>query len=176
LILHIIFKYGIYKLRPTRGLYHRPTCWVHDERLTLNAELSNYNPKTIHTFFMTQLSCIGEVGNICTVKHLEEKAGLSAQWCSDLDLIVVESSLLGNNRYETVMHELFHVFFRDGDDTRLRLIYNPKRDPIERRADTSAINMLSWYRANKSYYSDFKLTFEKTKTKITFNQFVGITN
>ena len=53
----------------------------------------------------------------------------------------------------TLLHELFHIFFYDYNDTRENI--PEKNDKIEQRAENSAINMYNWYIKNKRQYNNF---------------------
>ena len=53
----------------------------------------------------------------------------------------------------TMLHECFHHYFRDEHDSRKR---STKNDPVERRAEDSAKNMLMWYNSNISDYTEYK--------------------
>lgn len=136
----------------------RPKTWINKERLALNLDCNNYNPYSLHCFFLDLLIYEKEVVGFYSVKGLEKRENIIGQWCSDLEIIIIDSSLRGHIKYETLLHELFHVFFHDEDDGRTR-ICEQVRDPVERRADDSAIHMLQWYKKNKEHYAELKISF-----------------
>jgi Zn-dependent peptidase ImmA (M78 family) len=124
---------------------------------------------------MKQMLGIDELHEIYRVKSLHTKQGVLGEWCPDLGIILIDSSLKGDKLDLTILHEFFHIFFRDADDVRRRQIADPKSDPIERRADRSALNMLTWYKNNVLRYNDFKNKFDSLAETITYSSCMEIT-
>ena len=79
--------------------------------------------------------------------------GLSLFECNE---VYVDSEMNEEDLYITVLHEFFHYFFKDECDNRKHATFDPNKDPIERRAENSAKNMLLWYKYNQEQYSVFK--------------------
>lgn len=99
-----------------------------------------------------------ELDKVILKKNLFETSGLYGIAVFDKKEVFVDSELKEDELYTTILHELFHYFFRDQDDDRVNHPSNPERDRVERRAENSALNMLNWYSTNDKYYQEF-LTF-----------------
>jgi len=61
-----------------------------------------------------------------------------------------------NEQIISLLHEFFHFYFHDQQDNRKRIPKNQDKDPIERRAENSAENTLSWYKKNTKKFNELK--------------------
>ncbi len=69
----------------------------------------------------------------------------------------------------TILHEIFHYYFRDCDDTRTNVEYKTIReyenDVVEQRAEKSAVNMLKWYLDHLGQLEEIVNLINKTPVK-----------
>lgn len=133
-----------------KDLLSRPRVWNDDKNLYIVE--NKYDMNHIHHFV---LRCLGEY-KITFKKQLSRKTGMLGYCILDEGLILLDYSLTGKEKekYITILHEIFHIFFHDDNDTREDIIEN-KRDPVEKRAELSAKNMYLWYKKNPLYFNHF---------------------
>jgi len=129
-------------------MFSRPAKWVNDETLMIKEK--RYDMFKMHKFIIECLSGVEKIDKIVFKKGLRRKTGDLALYIPENDMIFIDNSLSRRKRIISLLHELFHYFFRDEDDDRERTQTSQKKDPIERRAENSAINMLQWYKKKEN--------------------------
>ena len=131
----------------------RPRVWKGDESLTITED--TYNMKYVHTYL---IKLFRQEDSILFIQNLEKKSGVIGLFVADEDKILIERSLSEPEKIITLLHELFHVFFHDEDDT---CGENPEL--VERRAENSALNLLQWYKKHPIQYKNFLKEFKKIR-------------
>jgi hypothetical protein len=90
-----------------------------------------------------------EVKKVEIRSGLIEETGLRGLAFFDKKTILVDEH--NGNQIQlllSILHEIFHYYFRDYNDYRATHVHDDV-DPIEIRAETSARNMLKWYIENE---------------------------
>ena len=118
----------------------RPTRWSRDKNIFITER--KYDMEILHRYIKR---CIK--GTSADVKHVKVMNGLLDEGyygicIFDRKEIWVDSLECGVTFYVTLLHEIFHYYFRDYDDNRENI---PKEDFVEFRVEKSATNMLKWY-------------------------------
>jgi Zn-dependent peptidase ImmA (M78 family) len=133
-----------------KNFLSRPRTWNDDSNIFINE--NRYDMNHIHHFV---LRCLGEY-KITFKRQLYKKTGMLGYCILDEGLILLDCSLSGKKREKhiTILHELFHIFFHDDNDTRDDDL-ETKKDPVEERAELSAKNMYLWYKKNPLYFNHF---------------------
>jgi hypothetical protein len=156
------------------ALRTRPTKWENNERLALLEDFSNYDLKRVHLFFINVLKGKHNIHHFYKVVGLENEVGIQGQLITPENMIILCSSLRGDELYSVLLHELWHLYFRDDCDTRKWRYEDPERNPTERRADMSSMYMINWYKLNlnKSKYADLQTCFKNVVTLTKSRKFL----
>jgi Zn-dependent peptidase ImmA (M78 family) len=99
----------------------------------------------IHNFICNSIKGSNEIKKIVIKKDLFKLTGLSGVCIFEKKLIYIANDINTRQKYLTILHEIFHYYFRDYDG-----------DSVECRAENSAINTLKWYYNHISEYKEFK--------------------
>ena len=130
---------------------NRPYKWTIDKQLLIHP--NTYRLGWIHRFVCGMLRGEGDVQKFILKQDLMKLTGLAGICLFDEHLIFIADDIDIEEKYISVLHEIFHHYFRDFDDERSR--EQSMRDPVEYRAENSAINMLQWYLKKPKQFSEF---------------------
>ena len=134
----------------------RPKKWVSKYEYVIDE--SSYNMPQVHRFVKW---CFKKV-KIKIKEEFFNKTHFRGLCLFDRDMIYVCGEQCPEETMITILHECFHIYFRDVDDNRKR---QRQDDPVERRAEDSAVNMLQWYKSNEKYYKQFLELVESLPTE-----------
>lgn len=146
----------------------RPKYWTEDESIIVDSH--TYEMKYVHKYIKR---CVK--GTSADVKTIKIRHGLLNAGYSGLSIF--DEKTIYINAYEreyikelylAVFHEIFHFFFRDGDDQRNKPL--DKDDFTDRRAEKSAKNMLKWYTENPKYFREIKLILNRLPIETISNE------
>jgi Zn-dependent peptidase ImmA (M78 family) len=126
----------------------RPKKWSVDENIYVTEK--RYDMFKLHRFIKRCLKGTnGDIKKILIRKDLL-KEGYHGLVLFEQKIILIDQHK--DNQVMlllTVLHEIFHAYFRDYDDNRVErdemTFDDYQNDVIEQRAEKSAINMLKWY-------------------------------
>ncbi len=136
----------------------RPVKWSPLEEITIHP--TAYNMNWVHRFVRKSLRGTREIRDITIKENLRSITGYCGLCLFEDDAIIIAKDLSEREQYISVLHEIFHYYFRDYYDKRLHEV---KDDPVEKRAENSALNVLQWYIENPKKYEEFKKLFNKLK-------------
>jgi Zn-dependent peptidase ImmA (M78 family) len=114
----------------------------------------------VNKFICKTLRGSKEIRKITIKENLRALTGYCGLCLFDEESIIIASDMSKIEQYISVLHEIFHYYFRDYHDKRL---HEEKDDPIEERAEKSAQNVLQWYLGNEEMYQQFKSLYGKLK-------------
>jgi hypothetical protein len=142
---------------------NRPNKWVCDEKLVVDP--SNYKMVCVHNYIKKiLLQHTNEIEKIELVKGLHKIARFYGVCLFEKKKILVATEVSEQDFLISILHEIFHVYFHDDYDDR-NIKINPSKDPVEKRVEKSARNMLKWYRKNKDKYYEFKYLISRLKKR-----------
>jgi Zn-dependent peptidase ImmA (M78 family) len=149
----------------------RPIKWKPSAKLTVHPD--KYNMAWIHGFICKSLRGSKEIRKITIKENLRKLTGYCGLCVFEDDAIIIAHDMSIMEQYISVLHEIFHYYFRDYHDIRL---HEQKNDPVEERAEKSAQNVLQWYICNGEYYQVFKMLYGKLKlTRLTKEELEDLT-
>jgi hypothetical protein len=143
----------------------RPQKWSLDKQLLIHP--TTYRLGWIHRYICKTLSGDGEIEKFVLKTELMKFTGLMGICLFEESTVFIADDIEQEQKYISVLHEVFHYYFRDYDDSRtrdMRMI-----DPIEYRAETSAQNMYAWYLLNKNPYEKFLSLYNDIKVEFLTN-------
>lgn len=132
----------------------RPRKWSKNKSLLIRP--SNYNMKCVRNFVNKSLLGISEIKQIKVKKRFLEKTNFTGLCLFECNEIFIADDIAEEEKYITVLHEIFHYYFRDYQDYS-NIDHEDENDPIEIRAEKSAKNMLQWYKTRQKEFDKFKL-------------------
>jgi len=90
--------------------------------------------------------------------NLLKKTGCTGILVSDFDQVFINKTRKNKEFYISILHEVFHCYFKDAEDSRKK-IPSYDKDPVECRAEESAQSTYRWYRkkCNVGKFCEFRL-------------------
>ena len=140
----------------------RPKRWTSKEGLFVCEK--KYDMLKLHRFIKR---CVK--GTSASVRKFVIKKNLLEHGYLGLAIFHEEEIMIQENESQidfltTLLHEVFHFYFRDGDDDRDYGVVDSD-DPIEIRAEKSARNMLKWYIDNEKRLLELLQLLKATKSR-----------
>jgi len=130
----------------------RPKKWSIKKSLTISEK--KYKLIDIHHFIIRCLGREEEDFEFFIKKGLFNKTGTYGLFIAEKHEIFLAKIQNEIDKHLTILHEIFHVYFRDDKDERGWEWSND--DPVEERCEKSAENMLEWYNNHPKQFSEFK--------------------
>jgi hypothetical protein len=107
-----------------------------------------YNMVNIHKFITECLNLKHCDGIVCK-NNLFNKFGLYGiiEYIDGDMIMLIDNSQPLEQKYISIFHECFHLFFRDYESN------SEDNDDVEKRAEMSSLNTLSWYHKNQKSFT-----------------------